>query len=366
MRLFVGNFSFEQAWDPGHNSTQQVEQLEAELACVWLAVAEPGDEILTPRPISPEFWKRMTGLGAPPVHPLTATDLHSSKSEILIPWGWTPSVRKLAATLKIATTAPDQEVVWRVNSRDFAFGICQELGEILSGEGIARTLEQAVELIQQNLNAGRAWIVKPLQGQAGRGQLRGSDFPTDKQLATVRRLIERQAGVHIEPLLDRVCEIGVQWEIPATGEPQLLGLTELLSDSRGVYAGSRMNPVVISGSARETLLNTQLKIVTSLQQEGYFGPVGIDSMLYREENEIRLRPVQDVNARWTMGRIGWEWSKRLNSGTEGVSWLHSRTSPASEAVPLSPETIAGIPVQRRTWWLNPGLADLHMTNVSIS
>lgn len=361
-RLFVGNFSFEQARDRGYNSTQQVAWLEAELACVWLAVAQPGDEILCPVSIGSAYWERMEQLGCPPIRSLTLDTLKSTRANELIPWGWTPAVRQLAEQLKLPVSAPEQELVWQVNSRETAFELCDEIDCLVAGEGIARSLEEAHSLISRLIDRGREWLVKPNHAQAGRGQLRGTSLPAGKVLSTLARLIDRQGAVHVEPVLESLMEVSGQWQLPRQGAPQFLGLTHLLTDSRGGYAGSRIGPLQLPGNTREILLQGQSAIVARLQQRGYFGPVGIDAMLFRGENGREIRPIQDINARWTMGRIAWEWSRRrsclnwtppLGNPPEICGTMRqAETVPTLAAIPLSPDVLDGMPVRNRSWWID--------------
>jgi hypothetical protein len=65
-----------------------------------------------------------------------------------------------------------------------------------------------------------------------------------------------------------------------------------------------------------------LRAAHLLQRLGYFGPLGIDAMQYRADTgEIRLRPLQDLNARYTMGRLALGFGRFLRAGGRG-SWLH--------------------------------------------
>jgi hypothetical protein len=49
-------------------------------------------------------------------------------------------------------------------------------------------------------------------------------------------------------------------------------------------------------------------------------PLGIDGLVYRHAGEVRLKPVIEINPRYTMGRLALELNKRLRTGRVGV-WL---------------------------------------------
>src|SRR5690606_31000267 len=116
---------------------------------------------------------RMAEWSFPRITPLLPEELSQSQANEVVPWGWTASIRRLAAGLKIPVRAPDQNAVWEVNSRKFAFEACQEQGLPLPGEGLANSLEEVQTRISDLVRNGYGWIIKPNHGQAGRGQLRG-------------------------------------------------------------------------------------------------------------------------------------------------------------------------------------------------
>ena len=64
------------------------------------------------------------------------------------------------------------------------------------------------------------------------------------------------------------------------------------------------------------------RVARALQEIGYFGPLGIDAARYRTADGLeRLRPIQDINARYTMGRIALGFQRLLKPGEHG-SWIH--------------------------------------------
>jgi hypothetical protein len=64
-----------------------------------------------------------------------------------------------------------------------------------------------------------------------------------------------------------------------------------------------------------------------LRQAGYFGPVGIDAFVYRApDGKCRLKPIVEINPRYTMGRLTLELMRRTCPGTHGFLHLVSRTA----------------------------------------
>jgi hypothetical protein len=136
-----------------------------------------------------------------------------------------------------------------------------------------------------------------------------------------------------------------------------VGISQLLTDQHGGYRGSGTNDVEIDPAARETIRHKQRQAAERLQQAGYFGPAGIDAMIHRNGEQVAVRPIQDINARWTMGRMALQWGLRLNAidhhRFRSGFWLHSRDCPDPDAILLSPDVLGGEPVRHLTWW-KPG------------
>lgn len=353
-RLFVGNFSFEQFRTPEITLPRTVARLEAELAGVWMGLAEAGDEILCPGRIDEAYWERLAALGCPPVRPLLPEELSTSRAEEIVPWGWTSSIRQLARRLDIQAAAPEQEIVWKCNSRELAFQLCQQLNCTLPGEALGRTLPAVLQLVEAARSWPAGWLLKANFGQSGRGQLRGQGGElTPAQRSWISRTLKQHGPLLIEPILHRHREYGFQWEAPPDRPPQLITVSELLTTAQGQYLGSRVAPLEIDPAVREQIISVQQKAIERLQALGYFGPVGIDAMIYRTPQGLSVRPIQDINARWTMGRLAHHWHLRLScrqGAREGGTWWHTLPPPGSPAIELSPSLIEGDTVSHRTWW----------------
>jgi hypothetical protein len=96
----------------------------------------------------------------------------------------------------------------------------------------------------------------------------------------------------------------------------------MLVDARGQYAGSWFSSRIESEQPHLTkAIAVATRAAGALQSQGYFGPLGIDAMIYRDEAGIaQVRPLQDINARWTMGRLSLGWTRLLEPGEEGLWW----------------------------------------------
>jgi hypothetical protein len=153
--------------------------------------------------------------------------------------------------------------------------------------------------------------------------------------------------------VERIDEAGLQWTVPKTGAPILEGVTTLLTDVLGQYEGSVFGLTGEALARWESAIESTRRAVEELAQLGYFGPVGIDALRYRDANgDERIRALQDINARWTMGRLALGWQRIMTHGT----WRHGTIAEFRERgqivngiVRTSPETVGNRAARLATW-----------------
>ncbi len=320
-RVFIGNFDFEheldqRGWQPG----DRIGQITAARASAWLAIAEPHDFIL-----SPDFAAATEFDELPCLHPTLpsfVSDLEQAPGgpEIeLVPWGWTERLMAAAERRGWRITAPPLDVVKHVNDRRFRWALEQEFDVALPGSQIVTTLDEAARAIR---HSPAGWLFKASFGMSGRERLSGHGPVLGvAEVNWLVRRFDRHGGVVFEPRVEPLAEAGIQFTLPQNGAPQLIGITDLLTDSRGAYRGSRFASADVSEDWSDAVPVAQ-RAAQRLQDLGYFGPLGIDAMRYRDlSGATRLRPLQDLNARFTMGRLALGFRRLLYAG-ESATWLH--------------------------------------------
>jgi hypothetical protein len=334
-RFFYGNFDFEHRLaDPGGESTGILKRLNAELATSWLAVAEEGDLVWTPSRIDPRFFREAVQSGLPRIVSVTSLD-EVPKGIECVPWGYSADVRKLATKFGWKIHAPTDEVVRKANSRSTSEELERSWNVGLSGARRIETLDQFHESLQTR-HADDRWVVKAMFSMSARERILGQGEPTNGDIHWIQRRIASHGAVFFEPWVDRVDEIGIQIDVPVSGEPQLIGVSPMLVDCRGQYAGSLFSSPEHQIPDRTNRWGDAIAIAFQaaefLQSFGYFGPLGIDAMCYRNaDGSIQFRPLQDINARWTMGRISLALRRLLQPNEQGL-WLHVAAGELDRAV----------------------------------
>lgn len=186
-------------------------------------------------------------------------------------------------------------------------------------------------------------VAKTALSLAGRGHLR---LWEPEMLPAQRRWLDRALshgpGVVLEPWLDRVADFSVQWEMEPGGL-RLVGFSGLQNDLRGQFIANwaeprfhRKPPSAVyrwlpeSGDAHGRILRwyESFKAVLEprLRALGFLGPLGVDALVYRDAGgRHRLKPVVEINPRYTMGRLTLELMRQAAPGIHGVFELVSRT-----------------------------------------
>lgn len=329
-RFFLGNYDFEHrlAHEVYTASGGATPALNASLASSWIGLAEEGDLIYLPGNVPSDFISQLTAANLPRVEFTNQWPDRKQAAEFqLVPWGWSDAVSKIAASRGFQSEAPDRGAVRTVNARTFSFELEQEWGLTLPGSRQVESLlelESTVGALQGVQGAQETeWVVKANFSMSARERMRGQGPVLTNQIRgwAEKRLSQGQP-LFWEPWVNRTAEAGIQFEIPREGDPQLMGVALLLCDARGQYRGSRI------GDDEETLnewkpaIDVGHQVAERVQAAGYFGPLGIDAMQFLDaRGTLQCRPIQDVNARYTMGRLALGFSRFLQPD-QVASWYH--------------------------------------------
>jgi hypothetical protein len=337
-RLFIGNFDFEHRLAaPGRQLPAKLQRLNAELATSWLAIADDGDYVWTPELIEGSFFEEAVANGLPKVIPVVSLDAVPSRVEC-VPWGWTDDIRQLCDRHGWICNDPHDHAVRAANSRRLSSELEREWRVGLPFSGEATSFEQIERYIALQ-DKGARWVIKAEFGMSGRERLLGSGIPVGADRSWIEKRLAGNGVVFFEPWITKISEVGIQIDIPREGEPQLLEVVPMIADDRGQYSGSRLpslvteqTHIVLRPSDWGLAIDVALQAARRIQSLGYFGPLGIDAMQYRDENEqLHIRPLQDINARWTMGRLSLGFRKLLKP-RESAEWWHGPANIDSQGI----------------------------------
>jgi hypothetical protein len=339
-RVFLGNFDFEH--ELARYSADASPAIPAAAARVrkafggptgsdlswsWIAIAAADDVVIAPGRILPRGFDALAELGLSiPRFISERRTLDQLQGMTLTPWGWSASAVALGALYDWDCPAPPLNVVRKANSREFQFELERDWHVGLSGAAQIVALDELAEVVQKQRGSESMWLLKANFGMSGREAIRGRGTKLDNKTGNwAARRLASGGPIFFEPLVDRVAEAGIQIDIPRDAPPTLVGVTPLLVDRSGTYRGSRFGCPASEIEVWQPAVETALRAAQILRREGYFGPLGIDAMQYRDDHgHLRLRPLQDINARYTMGRLALGFTRILPAGWCGT-WIHFGT-----------------------------------------
>jgi hypothetical protein len=163
----------------------------------------------------------------------------------------------------------------------------------------------------------------------------------DHQLAWMKNVLDHKIPLVIEPWLERQFDFSLQLERTARGL-RLLGYTTLINDAKGQYLGNRAAsnhrqqiPAAVAELIREPSngIDRMQKFFSALldaldeklEEVDFHGPLGMDAFVYLDnDGRCRLKPVVEINPRYTMGRLTVELMRQVCPGSHGIFQLINR------------------------------------------
>ena len=139
----------------------------------------------------------------------------------------------------------------------------------------------------------------------------------------------------VEPWLERELDFSIQLEMTVEGL-KLRGYTGLLNDARGQFQANFAEPhhhkriparVIARFPGPPDISNRLLAfyaevfraLESELRHADFLGPIGIDAFVYRDAaGAVRLKPIVEINPRYTMGRVLVELMHQTWQGSHGM------------------------------------------------
>ncbi|MBC7965339.1 MAG: hypothetical protein H7Z17_05360 [Fuerstia sp.] len=264
------------------------------------------------------------------------SDSDQSKDWEAVPWGWSHSAAAIFKRAGLRSRAPDINVVRSINSRQFqsTFDAAIEIDGTQRVDAfgtLCRSPPEVTAAIQAACEySPRGWVIKADLSHASRNRLLGSstDLRSEHRAWLETRFASGEC-VYVEPWMERISECGLQFFVPSAESPtatiEFIGAAEMLTDAAGRYRGS-----IVRSAPQDAIwqpaIDHCLQIAKTAASKGYFGPLGIDCMVFRcpKHKSRWLRLSHDINGRLTMGRVALSLRRFLEAGETGF-WVHDAT-----------------------------------------
>ena len=410
--------------------------LAGDLANLPQFLSQPEDVVLLAHKPSAGFLSGLAqaGFAAPAFVELRerridpASNLSRRKIDGLRPWAWGPDSVELLAPLFARLTRGSKAAedyfnhdIARLYSKAWSASFLRKIltpsrgGDRASGLGpkprepwlcsewevgvAVDTVADALAAVAAIRDRGtHRVVVKQAHGLAGHNAIRLWEpelLPAQRQWLS--HALNDDGQLVVEPWLERELDFSVQLEMGSDGL-ELRGYTGLLNDRKGQFLGNwaeadchRRPPAkaaALLGSASDLPDGLHrlygdifARLGTELQRVGFVGPVSIDAFVYRTpQGGCRLKPVVEINPRYTMGRLTMELMEHACPGTcgqfrllraaqartEGFADLASYARALGERRPLRLEGEPGRKIRQGALCLNdPGPAQVCLATFEV-
>jgi hypothetical protein len=279
----------------------------------------------------------------------------------LRPWGWSPRVDGMLGDLSVDAGgregwSPEKKELY---SRDTALAVLERLRDDLKlPDAIFPHVESTVEGVVTRARR-HSLVIKSPWSSSGRGLLMVEAGKVGhKEEEWLLGALRRQGYVMVEKKLDKVDDFALEFWMEGPGNIRYIGLSHFFTGEKGNYRGNYIGPQAcieqefvhhvgnpLLHAVRESVAHALLESLSGR----YRGPLGVDMMLYRdEEGECRVHPCVEINLRYNMGIVALMLSDRyLVPGSEGVFQL-SYFPRAGEACRAYAERAAGAPLRHES------------------
>ena len=298
--------------NPHYTPTPHAELLRRDLQLLpcWLAL--PGDAVLCDDP-SLQAWVDEHQL---PVTLVGRNRLGSLPADtVLRPWGWSAAMRwRLMRWSTPEAILPNDNDIdqWRMLShRRTTIDIHRRVNALL-GYTLCPTpieLSSLDDVLEFAHSHAGCYIKEPWSG-SGRGILRAIDHSGRDFVQRAFGSLRKQGTLLCEPAYDRVLDFAIEMECQC-GVAEVIGYSVFESDfhsqfSSGMVAQRKVLRQMIQEyyPEFEKVENALAQVVTEMIAPHYNGPLGIDMLLYRRnDNTIGINPCVEMNLRTTMGHV---------------------------------------------------------------
>jgi len=344
--------------DAHHTPTSTALVLTGDLALLPAFLARTDDLVLVPELPETAFLQKLVDLGFSlpqfevlggdgtivPGSPLIGRKLRS-----LLPWGWSPDACQILAPLiqhasGTVSNEPTKKALFsKAEHAGFLHGLLRDSppGFVappeIAGHPIVRQDVLTRHLAEIFSSGHKAAVLKAPFSTAGRDRLiiKKETPLTEHHLSWVKKIISCQGSIVAEPWLERLFDFSVQYGMTHEGELRRRGLVHLHNNKKGQFLACT-RPVTFTDGMEEPVRRAiypgadapkngkliryleeflEPSLARLLKNSNYTGPLGVDAFFYlAPDGAVRLKPVSEINPRYTMGRVTLELSRYVMKG----------------------------------------------------
>jgi hypothetical protein len=218
-----------------------------------------------------------------------------------------------------------------LNSRQSAHNSLSELIESIPdiSSSLLPQVCTSLDEIEQAVDSSSAQLLaKAPYSSSGRGLLWlpvGGLTRTERQI--LHGILKKQKIVLLEKVVDKQVDFALEFVCDGKCKAAFEGYSLFKTNNKGAYQGNYLgrqediHNQLVTNIDRNLLEEVKMRltdILSSVYAPYYNGCVGVDMMLYKENNEIKIHPCVEINMRYNMGYLAVCFSKNyLYEGSSG-------------------------------------------------
>ncbi len=322
-----------------------LQEMEKDLSVLPFVFASANDIILTENKPSSEFMNtlKMAGFNLPKFYTFKELNaIPSGSIDSIVPWGWSPSSHFILKELKEKCSdefkkspvfdwkAEHQLLYERSTSLDLLHKILKNncFGWLIDENRCGKMVENCSE-IETMLKKHPEIVLKAPLSSSGRGiQIIRNGKLNASNLKWISGVLKQQKYLIAEPFLNKVIDLSFQFEILDHCEVAYLGYSVFETNSNGQYKGTFIRPDLktLLPDDDTTVVRQMIETTSGILQEAlkisdytqyYRGYLGIDSLIFRQNGQLKIQPCIEINCRMTMGLLGLQLEKVIHRDAKG-------------------------------------------------
>jgi hypothetical protein len=337
--LAVANGSF------SYMPPRLLRKFEQDCSALPFVFGTSSDFVLTENKPSTEFMKRWSDAGFEMPEFCSLKELISETTSSLgtiFPWGWSPPAHFKLKELKEKCSLPFKESpVYKWNEKHVAlyerFTSLSFLKKFLDehpfdyfiDKKLTGTKVTNIEEIESLLKTNCPLVLKAPLSSSGRGiQILRKQTLNTSNIQWITGILNQQSYLIAEPFLEKIVDLSFQFNINELGQSEYLGYSVFETNSNGQYKSTLIHPEtgnsIYSEIPKE--LDSVIEITAKLLTEALIGSVyaslhrgflGIDAMIFKDNEGLKMQPCIEINSRMNMGILTMQIEKKIHSESMG-------------------------------------------------
>ncbi|WP_165043085.1 hypothetical protein [Dysgonomonas sp. ZJ709] len=304
---------------PYYTHPANIAILQRELGFLPAWYATPGDVVLVEDELNEEFVSYLSENLGFKIEAITRECLKRYNTQDILLWGISPQSINVFEEINKEYHQELKLPVWKesyayLNSRQAARDCLEELLRQLPqiSSSIIPHFYTNLEDIEQVVEASPFQLLaKAPFSSSGRGLLRlpiGGLTRTERQI--LHGILKKQGTLSIERLLDKEVDFAMEFMSDGKGKVEFAGYSLFATNVKGAYLGNYIDSQEniekqladkISLALLDDVKSKLISILSEKYAYEYKGCIGVDMLIYTDENSYALQPCLEINMRYNMG-----------------------------------------------------------------